>query len=146
VRSAFKKSGGDLTPNGGHSWVFATRGRVSVPLPAPGGGEGAESAAAFEERLLDAAVGAGALDVEFPDPDAGAPEEGDEEPAALVWSEREALGAVREAVAAAGFAIGSADVVRVPNSRTAVPSDPETEEAFGELLAALEDNEDVTAI
>src|SRR3954467_5552614 len=93
VRHAFTKHGGSLGTTGAVAWQFERRGVVVVR------GEGVD-----EEELFMAAADAGADDVQA---------DGD---VFQVTSAIESLGAVREAIEAAGFTVDSAELSMVPKT------------------------------
>jgi len=87
-----------------------------------------------EESVLEAALGAGAEDVE-------AIEGGKE---FRVVCGRESVGAVRGALLSANITVSSVLLERVPTSR--VELSEEDEEVFLNLLSSLEEHEDVSAV
>ena len=118
VRHAFSKNKGNLGENGCVSWLFEARGYLEVPR------EGVP-----EDRIMEAALEAGALDVS----------DGGE-----VWeviTEPDALHAVREVLSAAGLAVHSADLTRVP--KTTVRVEGKEAEQLLRLIEMLEDSDDV---
>jgi len=118
VRAALTKAGGNLGESNSVSFLFDRRGQVTYPV-----------AAASAEAMFDAAVEAGADDVE-----SGAEEH-------VVSCAPEALNAVRDALEGRFGAPASARLVWRPRSLT--PVDGETAEALFKLLESLEDSDDV---
>ena len=118
VRSIFTKSDGSLGESGSVAWLFERRGVVLV------------AGDADEDELLLAAADGGADDVE---------REGD---SWRVTSAPESLAAVRDAVAAAGFAVESADLTLLPKT-TVELADESAARKLIRLMDALEENDDV---
>jgi YebC/PmpR family DNA-binding regulatory protein len=118
VRSIFTKSDGSLGESGSVAWLFERRGVVLV------------SGDADEDELTLAAAEGGADDVE---------REGD---SWRVTSAPESLSAVRNAVAAAGLTVESADLTMVPKT-TIELGDETAAKKILRLMDALEDNDDV---
>ncbi len=127
VRHIFTKHGGSLGSAGSQAFRFSLRGRVCVEVPA--GGAPAE----FCASLLEAALAAGAEDVDA-----------DEPPEATVWCAPSGVGALRNGLGAAGFKVTAAALTREPTALVAPPAD--AEEALEALLAALEGHPDVQEV
>jgi len=118
VRAALTKAGGSLGETNSVSFLFDRRGQVSYP-----------AAAASGEAMFEAAVEAGADDVES----------GEEEH--LVLCAPEALNAVRDALEGRFGPAAAARLVWRP--KTLTPVGDETAEALFKLLETLEDSDDV---
>jgi YebC/PmpR family DNA-binding regulatory protein len=118
VRAAFSKSGGNLGETNSVNFMFDRIGQVTYP-----------AAAASSDAMFDAAVEAGADDVE-----SGAEEH-------VIVCASDSLNEVRDALEKRFGAPLSAKVVWKP--KTLVPVDGETAEALFKLLEALEDSDDV---
>ena len=118
VRAALTKAGGSLGETNSVSFLFDRRGQVSYP-----------AAAASGEAMFEAAVEAGADDVES----------GEEEH--LVLCAPEALNAVRDALETRFGPSAAARLVWRPKGLT--PVGDETAEALFKLLETLEDSDDV---
>ena len=118
VRAALTKAGGSLGETNSVSFLFDRRGQVSYP-----------AAAASGEAMFEAAVEAGADDVE-----SGAEEH-------LVLCAPEALNAVRDALEGRFGPAAAARLVWRP--KTLTPVGDETAEALFKLLETLEDSDDV---
>ena len=118
VRSIFTKSDGSLGESGSVAWLFERRGVVLVDGDAD------------EDELMLAAAEGGADDVE---------REGD---SWRVTCAPEALTAVREAIAAAGFTVESADPTMLPKT-TIELADENAAKKVLRLMDALEENDDV---
>jgi YebC/PmpR family DNA-binding regulatory protein len=119
VRHAFTKHGGNLGTTGAVAWQFERRG---VVLASAEGGD--------EESLFLTAAEAGADDVEL------------DGSSYVVTTPPEALSAVRQALADAGFAVESFELAMVPKTTVAV-SDESTARRIMNLVEGLEDTEDV---
>jgi len=133
VRHLFSKHGGALGSGGSQAFRFALRGRVCVEAPAAPAGAG------WEDGLLEAALTAGAEDVESARGGSGAA--GGEPAEATVWCAPTALGAVSSGLSRAGFKVRGAALTREATELVAPPS--EAEEALEALLSALEAHPDV---
>ena len=119
VRHAFTKHGGNLGTTGAVAWQFVRRGVVVVAA------EGAD-----EDELVMAAAEAGADDVSL------------DGSSFVVTSDPESLTPLRQALAAAGFAVESVELAMVPKSTVAV-ADESTARRILNLVEGLEDTEDV---
>ena len=119
VRHMFSKHGGNLGATGAVAWQFDRRGVVVVP-----------SDGVDEEELLLVAADGGAEDIA---------RDGDE---FQVTSAPESLVAVREAIAAAGFSVDSAELMLVPKTTVAVEDEGEAKKIL-RLMDQLEDDDDV---
>jgi YebC/PmpR family DNA-binding regulatory protein len=118
VRAAFTKAGGNLGETNSVSFMFDRIGQVTYP-----------AAVASGDAMFEAAVDAGAVDVES----------GDEEH--LVLCASDALNTVRDALDKRFGAAVSAKVAWKP--KNLVPVEGEIAEALVKLLEALEDSDDV---
>ncbi|GAA4880989.1 YebC/PmpR family DNA-binding transcriptional regulator [Ferrimonas pelagia] len=121
VRSAFTKSGGNLGTDGSVAYLFTKTGMISY---APG---------FDEEALMDAALEAGAEDVEMGD-----------DGSADVLTTPDAFGDVKDALDAAGFEAANAEVTMIPATKAEL--DLKTAEKFLRLIDVLEDNDDVQEV
>ena len=119
VRHAFSKCGGNLGTDGSVAYMFERKGQISF---APG---------VDEEALMDAALEAGADDVEMGD-----------DGSALVSTSFADFHAVNEALSTAGFKGEEADIAMIP-SIAAPLADLETAQKVLRLIDALEDLDDV---
>jgi YebC/PmpR family DNA-binding regulatory protein len=119
VRHALSKNGGNLGTTGSVAFQFARTGELEFVTPD----------AASEEKLMEAALEAGADDVQSA------------EGRSLVLSAPESFEAVKQALAAAGFTSERADVVMRPGNRVKV--DGEAAETLYDLLDWLEELDDV---
>ncbi len=117
VRPSFTKCGGNLGTEGSVGYMFSKKGLILIL-------EG------DEETLTDAAIEAGAEDIE--------PQEDGSFEITTAWEE---LGAVRDALEKAGYKLESAEVTMIPS--TTVELDAETAPKFMRLVDMLEDCDDV---
>src|SRR5213595_532068 len=119
VRHIFTKNDGNLGTSGAVAWLFERRGVVLVPV------DGSD-----EDELTLAAAEGGADDVSLD----GSTYE--------IVSAPEALTTVREAVAAAGFEIESAELTMLPKTTVALDDESEAKKIL-RLIDQLEENDDV---
>jgi YebC/PmpR family DNA-binding regulatory protein len=122
VRHIFDKNDGNLGTSGSVTWLFERRAIVLVPA------DGAD-----EDELMLAAAEGGADDVTR---DGSSFE---------VLSAAEQLASVREAVAAAGFEIESAELTMLPKTTVAVDDENEAKKIL-RLIDQLEDDDDVQEV
>jgi YebC/PmpR family DNA-binding regulatory protein len=118
VRNAFNKHGGNLGTDGSVAYLFARKGTISF---APG---------ADEDRILEAALEAGAEDVETHDDES-----------IDVVTTPEAFGDVKAALESRELEPDAAEVAMVPDLYSEV--DAETSETVLKLIDVLEDLDDV---
>jgi YebC/PmpR family DNA-binding regulatory protein len=118
MRKLFEKHGGNLGKPGAVAFGFEQKGLLMF-----------EAGRASEERLMEAALEAGAEDVA----EAGGAWE--------ITCAAADFHAVREALVAAGLAPDSAELTFLP--QTTIPCDVETAEKVLRLIDALEDHDDV---
>ncbi|HDU8715104.1 TPA: YebC/PmpR family DNA-binding transcriptional regulator [Morganella morganii subsp. morganii] len=121
VRHAFTKTGGNLGTDGSVAYLFTRKGIISY---APG---------LDEDALMDAALEAGAEDVETFD-----------DGAIDVYTAWEILGDVKDAMDAAGFKAESAEVSMIPSTKADL--DAETAPKLMRLIDMLEDSDDVQEV
>ena len=119
VRHAFSKAGGNLGTDGSVAYLFEKKGQIVF------------AAAGLEDAVLEAAIDAGAEDVDVGD-------DGTVE----VTTSPEDFARVKDALAAAGFEAEAADVAMIPQTYTAL--DDDQSEKVLRLLDLLEDLDDVT--
>jgi len=122
IRKIFEMCGGKLGGSGCVAYLFERKGVVRVP-----------QSAWSEEQLMEAALEAGADDVRL----VGDRWEITCEPAAMT--------AVTDALGAAGIAIESSDLVRVPSTTVDV-EDVETARQVLDLMERLDDHDDVQSV
>jgi YebC/PmpR family DNA-binding regulatory protein len=119
VRHALAKHGGNLGTSGSVAFQFKRHGEIVVDT----------STAGSEDKVLEAALDAGADDVQGNGAET------------LVLTTPETFEAVKKALAAAGFTFVRDDIVMRPDNRVAVAG--ENEETLRDLLAWLEELDDV---
>ena len=119
VRHAFSKAGGNLGTDGSVAYLFEKKGQIVF------------AAAGLEEAVLEAAIDAGAEDVDVAD-------DGTVE----VTTPPEDFARVKDALAVAGFEAEAAEVAMIPQTYTDL--DGEQAEKVLRLLDLLEDLDDVT--
>lgn len=117
VRHIFAKRGGNLGTSGSVAYLFKRRGLISFPADAD------------EDRILEAALEAGAEDVVH------------EDERIAVYTEVQALHAVATALEAAGLKADEIELTQIPETSSLVSGD-EAEKLL-KLLDALEENDDV---
>ncbi len=122
MKFLFEKRGGNLGSPGSVGFLFEFRSIYVV-----------ETAGKGEEQVLEAALEAGAADVEI---------EGE---AATIYAPPADFLAVKEALEAAGFAFLSAEIGYVPTSTVALTDRDEARRVLS-LLAALDEHEDVQSV
>lgn len=120
VRNAFSKHGGNMGAAGSVAFQFHRQGQIFIDISAD---------ASLEEKIMDAALDAGADDVEIHDP------------YAEVICTQEKFAVVKKALEAKSFKLAQAEVVMRAANMVAVQG--AQVEALKELLEALEDLDDV---
>jgi YebC/PmpR family DNA-binding regulatory protein len=121
VRNLFTKHGGNLGESGCVGWMFARKGVIAL-----------ERGAVEEDRIIEAALEAGADDVQG---------EGE---AFEVTTSPEAFEAVREALGKLGVKAASGEVALVPQNT--VPVRGSEAQQLLRLLEALEDHDDIQSV
>ena len=121
VRSYFSKFHGNLGQTGSVSFMFEEKGLITIVD---------EDDEIDEDSLMEAALEAGASDFEG---DEGCYE---------IYTEKDDLSAVRDALVAAGYKLDSADRAMVPSSYVKL-TDEEDIKMMELLLERLEDDDDV---
>jgi YebC/PmpR family DNA-binding regulatory protein len=119
VRHTFAKNDGNLGTSGAVAWLFERRGVVLVAA------DGVD-----EDELTLAAAEGGADDVTL------------DGSSFQILSAAESLGAVREAVEAAGFTIENAELTMLPKTTVEVADEADAKKVL-RLMDQLEDNDDV---
>lgn len=128
VRHAFTKTGGNVGASGCVSYMFQSRGVISIA-----------AADVSEEKLMEAAIEAGATDVASPAVDA----EG-EDAIWVVTTEVADFHRVREALEKAGIRVCGAELTLIPDTTTAVTG--EAAEELGTLVDMLDELDDVQKV
>ncbi len=121
VRYVFSKNGGKLGTSGSVSYLFERKGVILVPLDA-----------VDEDELMEAALEAGAEDVETSESDY------------RVVTSPEDFAAVRDALRAAGIQFENAEITMAPQN--SIDLDVSTAKQTLRLIDALEDNDDVQEV
>lgn len=129
VRLAFGDHGGNVGATGSVGYMFQAKGEILV-AGSPEGGR-----AVSEEALMEAAINAGAEDVEPPSGD---------ETDWLVTTEPSSFLAVKDALEQAGFKIIEAQIAMIPGSRIEVRGDAARQVVA--LVEALEELDDVQKV
>lgn len=140
VRHLFTKHGGVLQTEGSCMWIFRRLGCAEVPLQSTG--------MEAEEAVFSAALEGGATDVEFLEADADEEGAGGER-RARVLCEVGDLGPLRASLIAAGHPPSLVEFLWLPkteNDYVELSADSEHAEGFMDLLAALEENDDVQGV
>ncbi|NMZ70055.1 DNA-binding regulatory protein, YebC/PmpR family [Pseudomonas peli] len=122
VRHAFTKCGGNLGTDGSVAYMFDRKGQISF------------AAGVSEDALMEAALEAGADDVEMA-----------EDGSALVSTSFSDFHGVNEALRAAGFKAEEAEIAMIP-SISAPITDLETAQKVIKLIDMLEDLDDVQEV
>jgi YebC/PmpR family DNA-binding regulatory protein len=122
IRHVFSKGNGNLAEAGAVSWMFQSRGVIVV-----------ERSAVDEEKLMDLALEAGADDVDA---------EGSE--SFVVLTSHGSFDKVKKALEAAGIAVASAELSKVPTTTVAVSE--KDAPAVLRLIDALEEHDDVQKV
>ena len=118
VRSLFSRHGGNLAGAGSVSWLFQKKGLIALSA------QGLD-----EERLMNAALEAGAEDLKV------------EDGQATMTTSVQALEGVKQALQQAGHRLESAELTMVPSTTVRV-DDPAQAKALLALLDVLEEHED----
>jgi YebC/PmpR family DNA-binding regulatory protein len=121
VRSLFSRNGGSMAEPGAVAWQFERKGQLTVP------------GSVAEEDLLLLVADAGGEDIEADDGNW------------RVTCPPGSLGAVREALEAAGVTVGDAEVVMVPTTTVPIGDENEARKVL-RLIDALEDHDDVQEV
>jgi len=118
IRTAFNKAGGNLGETGSVAFMFDRLGQITYP-----------SAAGSEDAMMEAAIEAGAEDVES------------DEDGHVIYTAFEDLGAVIEALEAALGPAKSTAVIWKP--KTLTPVETETATSLFKLIDVLDEDDDV---
>jgi YebC/PmpR family DNA-binding regulatory protein len=118
IRTAFGKNGGNLGESGSVAFMFDRLGQITYP-----------AAAGSEDKIMEAAIEAGAEDVES------------DEESHVIYTAFEDLGAVIEALEASLGAAKSTGVIWKP--KTLNPVDLDAATTLMKLIDALDDDDDV---
>ncbi|MEW6238559.1 MAG: YebC/PmpR family DNA-binding transcriptional regulator [Candidatus Omnitrophota bacterium] len=118
IRHMFGKYGGNLGESGSVAWMFKRKGQITL-----------EGENLNEEEIMEAAIEAGADDVQFDDG------------VCIIFTAPEELQIVKEALESKGYTPTSATLTRVPENTVALEGKPA--ETMLKLMEAIEDNDDV---
>jgi YebC/PmpR family DNA-binding regulatory protein len=121
LRKVFERHNGSLGAPGVAAWAFEGKGVIFLPKEA-----------ATEEQLFEAAVGAGADDVE----DAG--------DRWMITAEKSSLEEVKSALVSAGMQVSSSELAKLPKNKKTVEG--REAQVLMNLVEALEDHEDVQKV
>ena len=121
IRHIFSKHGGNLGQDGSVAYLFDQKGLIRL-----------QSEGIDEEEFMLTAIDAGAEEME------------NEGGFFEVYTVRESLFDVRQNLEEAGYDIGSAELVRIP--QTEVKVDADTARSNFKLIEKLEDNDDVSEV
>ena len=127
VRLAFSDAGGNVGASGCVAYMFQPRGQILVAAKG-----------LSEDRMMELAIDAGALDAQAPD------DADDDEATWTILTEVPAFNTVRENLEKAGLSIALAELTMVPDTSTAVTGDNAKEVLS--LIDALEDLDDVQKV
>jgi YebC/PmpR family DNA-binding regulatory protein len=127
VRNAFSDVGGNVGASGCVAYMFQPRGQILFAAKG-----------VSEERAMELAIEAGALDAEPPDDPA------EDDAAWTILTEVAAFNTVKERLEKVGLTITSAELTMVPENSVAV-SGQQAKEVL-ELIEALEDLDDVQKV
>ncbi len=126
VRNAFSDHSGNLGTTGCVGYLFQPRGRILI-----------DPKGVKEDRLLDAAIEAGALDTL-------APTSGDAEEPWVVLTDVPGFHSVKDALEKAGFIIQEAELAMIPDQPVTVAG--ETAAKVAALVEQLEDLDDIQKV
>lgn len=127
VRSIFKKGGGSMGNAGTVAFMFATKGQIYI-----------DANKFTEEQVMDAALEAGAEDVQAPEA------EGKDKGVWTIVTEPTEFQAVKDELEAAGLEIMEAEIIRIPENTVPVGGDDVRK--VMNLIDALEDNDDIQKV
>lgn len=121
IRSYFNKCNGNLGADGCVAWIFEEWGLIALP-----------QSAGVEESIFEQAIDAGASDFKV----------NEDEGVYEIRTAPDDLNAVAQALSAAGLAVVSAEVTRLPQNTVAI-TDPEQAKQLMKLLDLIEAQDDV---
>jgi len=127
VRSIFKKGGGSMGNAGTVAFMFATKGQIYI-----------DANKFTEEQVMDAALEAGAEDVQAPEA------EGKDKGVWTIVTEPTEFQAVKDELEAASLEIMEAEIIRIPENTVPVGGDDVRK--VMNLIDALEDNDDIQKV
>jgi len=118
LRHIFSKHGGNMGESGCVAWIFERKGQIILK------GENFN-----EDEVMEAAIEAGAQDVEFDDG------------TAIVYTDKEELFDVAHVLEEAGFKLENSTLTRIPSNTVAIEG--KTAETMMKMMDILEDHDDV---
>lgn len=124
VRTIFTKKGGSISNPGSVAFLFQSRGQIFI-----------DPATADEETIMNAALEAGADDVQEPEGEDGA---------WTILTEPTAFIAVRESLESAGIELAGAEVTKIPDTTVELTGDDARK--LLAIVDALEDLDDVQKV
>ena len=119
VRHAFDKNGGSLGATGCVSWMFDTKGLITIEN---------DGSIDEDELMMDAL-------------DAGADDTTSEDGYIEITTDPQVLGEVRDALIEKGYTLDSAEVSRIPQNTVSLSE--EQQESIIKMIDMLEENDDV---
>lgn len=142
LRLAFSKHGGNLGTTGSVGFLFEPKGQILVDARPPVDESDRKQRPKFTPEayaaiIMEAAINAGAEDIEEPDA-------GDDEGQFGVYTTVPGFLAVKDALESAGVRVVEAALVQLPTTRTEVTGD--NARAVLELIDAIEDLDDVQKV
>jgi len=146
IRSLLTKSGGELGTTNSQNWQFKTQGTIIIQLlPAPNTTLTPIQLTSWEEKVMDTALTAGALDVSY---ESEMNDEGKEIPEqgyyATIICNKDDLITIRQTLEKEKYTISSAENTRVPLNTIDIVPDSDIGQAFQTLVEQLDNHEDVT--
>lgn len=127
VRNIFKKAGGSMGNAGTVAFMFATKGQIYI-----------DANKYDEEKVMDAALEAGAEDVQAPEAD------GDDKGAWTIVTEPTEFQSVKDELERAGLEIMEAEITRI--AENLIPVEGDDVRKVMNLIDALEDNDDIQKV
>lgn len=127
VRSIFKKAGGSLGTAGTVAFMFSTKGQIFI-----------DANKYDEDQVMDAALEAGADDVQAPEAD------GSDKGVWTIVTEPTEFQSVKDAIEGSGIEIMEAEITRLPENTVEVAGDDVRK--VMNLIDALEDNDDIQKV
>jgi YebC/PmpR family DNA-binding regulatory protein len=124
VRTVFSKKGGSMGNPGSVAFMFQSKGQIFI-----------DAGATDEESVMNAALEAGADDIQEPEGDDGA---------WTILTDPTDFLAVKEALEAAGIEIADSELTKIPDNTVAITGDDVKK--LMNIVDGLEDNDDVQKV
>ena len=124
VRAAFSKYGGNLGQNGCVGYLFEEKGVITIVD---------EDEEIEEDKMMEDALESGAEDIRS--------DEGEYK----IYTDKDELDAVRDAIIALGYKIDTADLAKVPSTYVELTSEEDVEN-MEKMLDKFNEDDDVTAV